>query len=375
MKTSLVQCVAVASVTLGMLAGCGGTGTQMPSLVSNGVQQAALGGSPPRPDASMIALTTREHIVPSVHLNAAKSWMNPDAKDTQYLLYTSDEATGTVNVYAHRSNGKLVGQLTGFQFPYGECIDASSNVYIADFAANDIVEYAHGGTTPINTIQDRYGFPIGCSVDPTTGDLAVANFEGVGKTCMGGIVIYKDATGKGKLYQDKDLNYYWPPGYDPKGNLFVQGRKKENRGDAGIAEIVAGSKKLVTLSLSGAKIAYPGSMQWDGQYVTATDQALRRSHVTGIYRLTVSGSQATAVSSSELSDVCMKGKVRYNDIVQPFLDGPTKKMNEIVGGNLACDYRFGYWRYAQGGVPKRALPYSAAPQLSAGQVVSALKKS
>jgi hypothetical protein len=194
MKTSLVQCVAVASITLGMLAGCGGTGAQMPSLASNGVQQAALGGQPPRPDASMIALTTREHIVPSVHLNATKSWMDPDAKDVQYLLYTSDEATGTVNVYAHRSKGHLVGQLTGFQFPYGECLDASSNVYIADFASNDIVEYAHGGTTPINTIHDRYGFPIGCSVDPTTGDLAVANFEGVGKTCMGGIVIYTATT-------------------------------------------------------------------------------------------------------------------------------------------------------------------------------------
>jgi hypothetical protein len=374
MKTSLVQCAAVATITLGMLAGCNGIGSQMPSVASNGVPQGALGPQSTSL-AAMIALTTREHIIPSVHPNAGKPWMDPDAKNVQYLLYTSDEATGTVNVYAHRSSGHLVGQLTGFQFPYGECLDAASDVYIADFGARDIVEYAHGGTTPINTIHDRYGFPVGCSVDPTTGDLAVANFEGVGKTCMGGIVIYKDAAGKGKLYQDKDLNYYWPPGYDPNGNLFVEGRRKENRGDAGIAEIVAGSKKLITLSLSGAKIAYPGSMQWDGQYVTATDQALHGSHVTGIYRLTISGTQATAVSSTELSDICMKGKVRYNDIVQPFLDGTTKKMNQLVGGNLACDYRFGYWRYAQGGVPKRALPYSAAPQLSAGQVVSALKKS
>lgn len=376
MKISLVQCAAVASATLTMLAGCTGAGSQMPGLASNGAQQAALRGVLPKLDASTIALTTREHIVPDVHLNTGKSWMDPGVKDVQYLLYTSSEATGTVNVYAYRAQrGHMVGQLTGFQFPYGECLDASSNVYIADFAANQIVEYAHGGTTPIKTLSDAYGYPIGCSVDPKTGDLAVSNFEGLGKVCMGGIVIYKNASGKGKLYQDKDFNYYWPPGYDAQGNVYVEGRKKEDHGKAGLAELVSGSKRLVTISLSGAKITYPGSVQWDGHYITATDQAYKGTHVTGIYRLTVSGSQATAVGSSELSDICLKGKVPYNDVVQPWLNGTTKKMNQVVGGNLACDYRFGFWRYAQGGDPKRALPSDIAPQLSAGQTVSPLKKS
>ena len=96
------------------------------------------------------------------------------------------------------------------------------------------------------------------------------------------------------------------------------------------------------------------------------------SHVTGVYRLTVTGSQAQPLSSTKLSDICLKGKVPYNDVVQPFLNGTTRRQNEIVGGNLACDYRFAYWRYAQGGEPKRALPYDTAPQLSYGQVVSPL---
>jgi hypothetical protein len=380
MKISLVQCAAVAAATLGMVAGCNGVGSQVPSLVSNGIQQAALGGQASKLDASkldasMIALTTRDHIVPTVRLNTGKSWMDPDAKNVQYLLYTSDEATGTVNVYALRSRGRLVGQLTGFQFPYGECLDAASNVYVADFAANQIVEYAHGGTAPIKTLSDRYGYPIGCSVDPKTGNLAVSNFEGLGHTCMGGIVIYKNASGRGRLHQDKDFNYYWPPGYDSQGNLYVEGRTKEDKGKAGLAEIPSGSKKLVTISLAGGKIRYPGSVQWDGHYITATDQAIRGSHLTGIYRVTVAGSQATVVDSSLLKDTCLKGNVPYSDVVQPWINGPTKKNNTVVGGNLACDYRFGFWKYAQGGEPKKALPYDTAPQLSAGQTVSALKKS
>ena len=44
---------------------------------------------------------------------------------------------------------------------------------------------------------------------------------------MGGVVIYKDAEGKGKLYQDKDFNYYWPPGYDSQGNVYVEGRERK----------------------------------------------------------------------------------------------------------------------------------------------------
>jgi predicted aconitase with swiveling domain len=358
-----------------MLVGCNGAGSQVPSLVSNAIQQAAPAGRTAKLDAATIALTTRDHIVPTVHLNTAKSWMEPNAKDVQYLLYTSDEATGTVNVYAYRSKGHLVGQLTGFQFPYGECLDAGGNVYVADFAANQIVEYAHGGTTPIKTLSDAYGFPIGCSVDPKTGNLAVSNFEGLGSTCMGGIVIYTDASGSGTLYQDKSFNYYWPPGYDSQGNLYVEGRRKEDKGKAGLASIPYGSSKLVTLSLSGGTIKYPGSVQWDGHYVTATDQAYAGTHLTAIYRVTVSGSRASVVDSSLLSDICLKGKVPYNDVVQPWINGTTRKNDTVVGGNLACDYRFGFWPYTQGGDPKKALPYNAAPQLSAGQTVSAVKKS
>jgi hypothetical protein len=287
----------------------------------------------------------------------------------KYLLYVSDEASGTVDVYAYRARpGHLLGQLTGFQFPYGECVDPTGNVYVADFAAADIVEYAHAGTTPIKTLPDSYGYPIGCSVDPTTGNLAVANFEGIGSTCMGGIVIYADATGSGTLYQDSDLSYYWPPGYDTSGNVYVQGQT--SNGTSGMAELASGSGELVTLSLSGATVSYPGSMQWDGHYITATDQSYQGGTLTGIYRVAVSGTQASVVDSSVFSDECYKGSTPYNDIVQPFINGTVRPDHGLVGGNLWCTYRTNFWNYIKQGDPKRSLPSDIAPELAAGQTVS-----
>lgn len=59
-----------------------------------------------------------------------------------------------------------------------------------------------------------------------------------------------------------------------------------------------------------------------------------------------------------------------SDIVQPWLNGSTPKMNQVVGGNLDCQYRFGFWQYAQGGYPKRRPPWNIAPQYGTGQTVS-----
>ena len=71
-----------------------------------------------------------------------------------------------------------VGQLTGFHYPQGQCVDKRGDIWIARFANGgspvSMVEYAHGATNPIATIVPD-GNPIGCSVEPITGSLAVAN--------------------------------------------------------------------------------------------------------------------------------------------------------------------------------------------------------
>ncbi|HEV3091495.1 MAG TPA: hypothetical protein VGX91_08660 [Candidatus Cybelea sp.] len=375
MRISLPTKAVGVAFALAALVGCAASGSQVPTVSQNASAPAARGGHLPEPSLSMIALTNREHLAPTMHADKGKSWMKPDAKNTQYLLYASDEPYGRVDVYAYKTkSGRLVGQLTGFKFPYGECLDGSGNVYIADFAAADIVEYAHGGTSPIKTISDSYGYPIGCSVDPKTGNLAVANFEGLGSTCMGGIVVYANASGSGTLYQDSDFDYYWPPGYDPQGNLYVEGAQNETGGTTGVAMIAAGGTQLVTVPLTGGTIVFPGGMQWDGHYVAATDQSYQAGNSSAIYRVSITPSEAKIFDATELTDKCYKGSVPYNDIVQPWINGTNHPFHAVVAGNLACDNRYDYWNYFKGGDPKRNISYNIAPLLSYGQTVSPLKR-
>ncbi len=149
--------------------------------------------------------------------------MRPDA-GKQWLLYVSDASTGTIQIYNYRvKTGKLYGQITGFSFPYGQCLDRHGNVYIVDNETAKIYEYAHGGTTPIATANDDFGYPIGCSVDRNTGNVAVANFNGVSSGTGGVDVFAGGLNGSQSYYTDASLYHLWPGGYDPNGNLFIQG--------------------------------------------------------------------------------------------------------------------------------------------------------
>jgi len=153
------------------------------------------------------------------------SWMASDAK-TASLLYVSSVLTNDVYVYSY-STHKLMGTLTGFETPYGLCVDKAANVWIVNDGASQIAEYAHGGTTPIATLSDPGEYPEGCSVDPTTGNLAVTNFySGSG---AGSVSIYAGAQGSLKLYSDPAFTNYRFCGYDAHGNLLSMERTAARR--------------------------------------------------------------------------------------------------------------------------------------------------
>lgn len=136
-----------------VLAGCSGYGTTLQP-----------GAAPPNASAAS-------------HGPAARSWMLPEAKNND-LLYVSDLLAQVVYIYTYRGH-KLVGTLTGFFNPEGLCVDKAGDVYVTNDTSegvHQITEYAHGATTPLRTLNDPQGRANGCSVDPKTGDLAVANF-------------------------------------------------------------------------------------------------------------------------------------------------------------------------------------------------------
>jgi hypothetical protein len=315
----LFACVAVA--------GCGG-GAMSPGLGSNATA----------PSAAMrtLAMTVARYVQPVVRTDFGKSWMLPQKKGTKALIYAGDEETNDVYVYDY-SDGKLVGTLTGFDEPYGMCVDAKGDVYVANFGAGNAVEYAHGGTTVINTF-DSGGTPIGCSVD-SKGDVAVTSFDPGEVTVFAGGDPSKGATYTGSC------TYLWSMGYDHRGNLVGIG--ETSSGGRCYVGLPSGSKSMEALSFSGT-IDFPGSTMWDGKYIALTDQEADGSDNTGMIEATLSGS--TLKSHGEAILTCASG---FSDAVNPFVVGKkntpvNEQQGKVVIGS-GCDGGIGFWHYPKGG--------------------------
>jgi hypothetical protein len=353
---------AVAASTL--LAGCNAGNS--PSIDGAVPAAPAQASHELRFDAKTFAMTNRAHTVPERHLNHHKSWMLPDA-GKKWLLYVSDGSAGLVDVYDYRTKaGKLFGQITGFSAPYGQCIDGKDNVYITDLGSAMVYEFAHGGTTPIATATDSYGFPIGCSVDPTTGNIAVSDFNGPSYG-PGGIDIFSGGlNGTQTNYADPNLTLAWPGAYDPKGNLFVEGTNTSF--GSTFDELPAGRSKFTLLN--GLSIGFPAGVQWDGSYIAATDQGYQGGFTSAIIRVTVSGSSVTPVRTTRLTDNC-SGSSDYMDVSQPFIGGTTRKENAVIAGNLDCSSRLNVWNYSEGGNPKRSFSPDIVPGTAIGEALSA----
>ncbi len=193
----------------------------------------------------------------STGLRASRSWMDFRAQSGD-LLYVADQAYAVVYVYSY-PHARLVGELTGFADPTGACVDAKGDVFIANYNASDIIEYAHGGTKPKAVLSDS-GHPYGCSVNGLNGDLAVSNWTQKGSQ-SGEIAVYTAAKGKPKLLADPNFNYVLFDSYDKLGNLFVDSISHD--GVFLYSELPKGSSKFKDISLD-KHVNYPGGVQWDG---------------------------------------------------------------------------------------------------------------
>lgn len=263
MKVSMAARVLVASAAVCAAAGCAG-----------GSQIAATPAAP--------LSTVQGH-----------SWMAREATSTD-LLYVSDEDTNEVHVYSYPSL-KPEGTLTGFNAPFGECTDKHGNVFIANDDASQILEYAHGGTQPIATLDDPGYYPRGCSIDPTTGNLAVANIVNV-SLGQGNVAIYKGAKGSpATYYSDANVYNVYSVAYDSAGNLYIDG---ENDGSSSFAfaELAKGRGAFTDVALD-QPIRYAGGVQWDGKYIAVGDQ------FADIYRFSIAGDYGAKVGTTRLKGI------------------------------------------------------------------------
>jgi hypothetical protein len=230
------------------------------------------------------------------HARRFKQWMEPAAKNDR-LLYVSDFYANVVQVYRYPAHGSPppVGTLTGLTNPQGMCVDKAQNVYIATTGTAQILEYAHGGTTPIATYEDPNEFPVGCAVNPTNHDVAAGNIFGTSGN--GSVTVFHKGTAT--TYSDPNVAEMFFPAFDPRGNLFIGGLSSS--GSVQIDELPAGGSALTELTLKGTTLPWPGPIQWDGTFLAVGGQATSGSLT--IYRTKLSHKTLTVEQSVELGGV------------------------------------------------------------------------
>jgi hypothetical protein len=250
------------------------------------------------------------------------------------LLYVSDGSSG-VSVYTYPAL-KSAGKLTGFEQPEGLCVDKAGDVWVVDFGGEQIVEYAHGATKPKATLKTPASHnPFACTVDPQTGDLAVTAWYG--GSGPGYLYVFAKAKGTPKTYSDSAFHYALYPGYDDKGNLWLDGTAS---GSAFVyAELAKGKSAFTQVKLKQA-IAYPGNVQYDGKYVALGDLSSGK-----IYRTM----GAKVVGTTSFSDT--------SSIYAYYIDGSSVI---CADGTQTVEI----YKYPAGGAPTATLDFAHAASLA-----------
>jgi len=269
-------------VAVAMLAGCGGS-------------QPPIGAPGAMPQSRAIA----------THAERGGSWMLPEAKGED-LLYAANANAGTVTVYKYKTR-TLVGTINVGEdaTQTGECVNKAGDIYITGGYDRNILEFAHGGTQPIATLDDNGSPPFACSVDFQSGDLAVANldFGYSSYSTQGNLTIFKKHE-RAQVYKDKAVYFVDACGYDDQGNLLVSGGAQGTRGygPAAFAILPKGRHKLIDITLSPNQGKWPLVMgiQWDGRYWAVTVPVQGASET--VYRFSIVNGKAKAMGKTDLGN-------------------------------------------------------------------------
>jgi hypothetical protein len=203
------------------------------------------------------------------------------AKKNEFQYIIGLYGTG---IFDYPKRDKEVGELTsgGGQGCTNVLYGYGKKIFWIVAGDNQINEYKVLNT-PIKTLADSVGSPSSCAMD-AAGDLAVGILFNIYGPGAGDVVIYKNASGSGTVYSTPLSQEYFD-GYDDNGNLFADGFNSSD--DFELIELPKGSSTFETITTSNA-VEFPGSVQWDGTYLTVLDQLTN-----SIYRYAVSGTKAT----------------------------------------------------------------------------------
>jgi hypothetical protein len=209
----------------------------------------------------------------------------PDRKTSTNFEYIFSEYGSYASIFDYPKSTAMIGQIMGaggqgctnVLYGYGK------NTFWNAGRTNDLITEYKVPKKMLRTLSLDYTFTSSCAMN-TNGDLAVGVLLGNSYTRGGQVVIFKNATGSGKVYKTPLYKEYFD-GYDPSGDLFADGEVPGY--SFGLVELPKGHSKFVTIKTSNSPY-FPGSVQWDGKYVTVFDQ-----DANALYQYAVSGTKAT----------------------------------------------------------------------------------
>jgi hypothetical protein len=273
-------------LALAVFSGCGGGSAVAPSAtgVKNAFQyvgKTLFVNGRPITAARLSPMPRYATIVPDGHKSAKKYEYVFNYYGTYASIFNYPKSVQQVgSIYGDGGQG-----CTNVLYGYGKKImwNVGGPTQITEYKVPD---------TPIKTLTTTYSFPSSCAMNGN-GDLAVGILYGHGYSNGGQVLIFKNATGTPTVYTTP-LDEEFFNGYDNQGNLFADGFTGDRYGFA-LVELAKGSTKFVKISTSNS-VQFPGSVQWDGTYLTVFDQLAN-----AIYQYTVSGTTATLKGTVQLS--------------------------------------------------------------------------
>jgi len=175
-------------------------------------------------------------------------------------FWISDSGDNDVQIFTLPS-GTYIGAAPappeGFSEPQGMCSDKAGDVFVANTSNSTIDEYAGNGTF-MQALSDPGEFPAGCSVDPSSGTLAVSNIISTSGGA-GGISLYEHASGKPRQLTDPNMfEVFFLAYYGRTGKLYYSGFN--NSFDGAMSSYVDG--KFKPFVASGLTFSFPGSVSW-----------------------------------------------------------------------------------------------------------------
>ncbi len=268
------------------------------------------------------------------NVRSANAPMRGASSSSGALLYVATKEGVLIATYPAL---KVIGSLpVSYAYPL-VCSDPNNgNVFVSE--STDIVEYAHGGTTPIATLYppSGYGTLTGCAVNPATGDLAVGAV-GTG-TDQNAVLVYPGGQGNPTIYTDKYIRLFAYSAYDDAGNLFATVFARN--GSYKLVELPAKSRQFKPIKID-QDLPYQNKLQWDGNYITLDDWNGAHFGST-LYQVQVKGKYGTVVGSETLhqSGVPASFWIYNGSIISTF--GRVKPRN---------DQAVALWNYPEGGYP------------------------